>query len=528
MAEIEDREQFALLLSQGISALREHPEFKTRRKKREALPSGRTFSESYIDRISVPLGISPNTIKSWMGQMGNRYIPSRIEDGKLFGLLWMIMEKGVMDARWFNDLLHATSIPVIEPPVPAWFASCFKKAKILREDGTYGPPSEESIPSVAESAFDGLSRQGADTTEKLAEDNRHNLPRRWLEIFVGREQDLQAINQWLWSSSSVCLITGWGGMGKSTLALETAYACISDSHGVARKFKWPVFSYVIWISAEPKQLTFSDFLDTIAYQLGRVELLEKSLIEKRLVVRNALAAAAIQLPVFLIIDSLDTAEAEIYEFVANMPQGIKVLMTARENPSTVHALSIRDMDIITLVGLKDAEALEYLHKEVTHHWNLSNLPVKKQRLKDLLEEKTEVLLQLIAATAGNPKAISLSVAYMIDDDLSPKQLVGEIEKASYSLSTLFNYLFGRSWERCSEDAKRLWQTLGFFDKSPVEESWSKIAGLDARRFHAALEQLKSFALVETERSRDTIQYRAHQTVLSYGEKRLTLISEWRM
>jgi LuxR family glucitol operon transcriptional activator len=352
------------------------------------------------------------------------------------------------------------------------------------------------------------------------DDHRHNLPRRWLEIFVGREQDLQAINRWLWSSSSVCLITGWAGMGKSTLALETAYACVSDSHGVAGKFKWPVFSSVIWISAEPKQLVFSDFLDTIAYQLGRVELLEKSLVEKRLVVRNALAAAAMQLPIFLIIDSVDTADAEIYEFVANMPQGIKVLMTARENPSTLHALTIRDMDIISLVGLKDSEALEYLQKEVTHQWNLSNLPVKKQRLKDLLEEKTEVLLQLISATAGNPKAISLSVAYMIDDDLSPNQLVGEIEKASYSLSTLFNYLFGRTWERCSDDAKRLWQTLGFFDKSPVEESWSKIAGLDAKRFHAALEQLKSFALVETERSQDTIQYRAHQTVLSYGVKRL--------
>lgn len=157
VAELEDKERFAELLALGITALKQHPDYKTIRKKRETLPSGQFASESYIDKIAYQLGISSNTIKSWMGQMGVKYIPSRIEDGKLFGIIWLIIEKSGMDAGWFTELLGTTSIPVINPPLPVWVASCLSKAKLLRDD-EFGAPSDQEIEAVKTRLFDGISQ----------------------------------------------------------------------------------------------------------------------------------------------------------------------------------------------------------------------------------------------------------------------------------------------------------------------------------------------------------------------------------
>lgn len=57
MAELENRKQFAQLLAPGVKTLKLHPDYKVRRKKNEE--SG----QSYIDKIALQLGVSPNTIK---------------------------------------------------------------------------------------------------------------------------------------------------------------------------------------------------------------------------------------------------------------------------------------------------------------------------------------------------------------------------------------------------------------------------------------------------------------------------------
>ncbi|MGM0884218.1 MAG: transcriptional regulator [Bacillota bacterium] len=521
MAELEDKERFAELLALGITALKQHPDYKTKRKKRETLPSGQFSSESFINKIAYQLGISSNTIKSWMGQMGVKYIPSRIEDSKLFGIVWLIIEKSGLDAVWFTDLLRTTSIPVIDPPLPVWVASCLSKAKLLRDD-EFGAPSDQEIEAVKTRLFDGIS-QPQKPAVPAAPAVLHNLPTRWSDSFVGRKHELEAIRHWLTSPSPVCLISGWGGMGKTTIALESAYACVGEPHGEAASedLKWPPIACVIWISADLKSLNFGDFLDIIAYQLGRVELLGKSLNEKWFVVRNALSSYSDKMPVLLIIDSIDTADYGISEFIVNLPQGVKVLLTARENQQQIEALAGKEIYTIQLDGLLHSEALEYLASEVQHHIRLSNVPRKKAKLEQLLAESVEVHLQLIDATAGNPKAIALSIAHMTEDDIPIRQLIADIGKAGYSLSALFEYLFGRTWERCSEDARRLWQVLCFFGRPASEESWGAAAGLDGRRFFLAIEQLRGCALIETERVDGQLHYRAHQTVLAYGERYLS-------
>jgi LuxR family glucitol operon transcriptional activator len=518
VAELEDRKRFAELLYDGISELRQHPYYKTKRKSR-ALPLGNTLSETYIDKIAIQLRVSTNTIKSWMGQMGEKYVPSRIEDSKLFGLLWLIIEKSDMDARWFAELLQTTSIPIIQPPLPIWISSCFKKARIS-QDEKFSSPSDEAIKQVMQRLFAAdMPVSSSSPIDRMA---IHNLPTRWSDVFIGRKHDLQAILQWLNSSLPICLIKGLGGMGKTTISLEVAYACIGDPRGEAASpdFSWPKPKCLIWVSAELKNLTFVDFLDTIAYQLGSAELLDKSLNEKRFVVRQALAAYSEASPVLLIVDSIDTVDREIHEFLVHLPQGVKTLLTAREDQNQIDMFVLREIYSVHLQGLQHSEALEYVSQEVGHQIRIHSKPEKKVKLERFLTEDRDALIKLIDATAGNPKAIALCVAYIADNEIPINQLISEIQEAAFSLGALFDYLFGRACKRCSEDARLLWQVLPYYGKSPTGESWAASAGLDTRRFYIALEQLRGFCLVESERVNGELCYRAHQTVLAYGEHHL--------
>ncbi|MEC1732689.1 NB-ARC domain-containing protein [Bacillus mojavensis] len=508
MAELEDRKQFAELLAPGVKSLKLHPEYKVRRNKNEKT------GQSYLDNISHQLGVSPNTIKSWIGQMGVNYVPGRIEDGKLFGMIYIILEKTDMNIQWFTDLLETTTIPVIKPALPVWAASCLKKAKIVRQDNSFGAPLDQDIKKTVKRLFpDVLDHKTNALTEQIP--LTHNLPSCWTGHFIGRRFDIEAIRQWMLSPSPVCLITGWAGMGKTTTALEAAYSCIGDSSD------WPEFNCIIWLSADWKGLSFSDFLNTIAYQLGRTEQIDKSINEKRFVVRNALANYTRDKPVLLIVDSIDTAERDIHEFITSLPQGVKVLLTARENLKQTYREGFGEMVTIQLSGLEQTDALEYFHQEVKRCLQMCNDPTKREKLTQLLELSPELKSEFISATAGNPKAMALSIAYMSDDDIPARQLIHELGKAGYSLLDLFDFLFGRTWHRCNEDTRKLWQVLCFFSKPPDEKSLAAAAGLDARRFHYAVEQMRSFALIQPERSKGRTQYLAHQTVVAYGEQHLS-------
>lgn len=67
--------------------------------------------------------------------------------------------------------------------------------------------------------------------------------------------------------------------------------------------------------------------------------------------------------------------------------------------------------------------------------------------------------------------MALSIAYMSDDDIPAQQLIHELGKAGYTLLELFEFLFGRTWDRCNEDTRKLWQALCFFSKPPDEKAW---------------------------------------------------------
>ena len=518
MAEIENQARFAEALRAGVVSLKSRPGYKTVRRNRK---SPAVHPESYLDKIAAQIGVSSSTLKSWIGRMGRRYVPGRVEDGKLFGLLWIVLRDGDRPTGWLVDVLGATSIPVVTPPAAAWVRACLRKAKVLLPNGAFGSPEEAEIDRVIARLFPGDRDARPDAAGPASAAIPHNLPTRWTDRFIGRREVLDMLNRWMRDASPLCLITGWSGMGKSTIALEAAYACLGEAHGVAAdtEVPWLPVACAIWISADLKGMSYGCFLDTIAYQLGRAELLGQSENEKQLVVRGALASHASAGTILLIVDNVDASDRDILFFLTNLPQGTKAIITSRDHRHNLFRGISRDLLAIRLGGFEREDALRYLRQEAQHHPAAFD-ERKRENLRRLLESDDGTLARLVEAANGNPKALSLCIGYIADGVISVPQFIREVQSAGSSLALLFEHLFGHVWERCDDAVKRLWMTLPFFQTPPGERSWAAAAGLTRGEFQRAAEQMREYALITAEWSEDGPRCRAHQTVVAYGEEKL--------
>jgi len=73
----------------------------------EAERLGTTLNE-LADRI----GVADGTLKTWMYSSS---IPRTLDDGKFFGLIWLVMRHTALKRTWVENLLQATSIPIFIP-----------------------------------------------------------------------------------------------------------------------------------------------------------------------------------------------------------------------------------------------------------------------------------------------------------------------------------------------------------------------------------------------------------------------------
>ena len=248
----------------------------------------------------------------------------------------------------------------------------------------------------------------------------HNLPRPDYIEFIGRHNEFQKVIDGLTGRSYLISIDGIGGVGKSALALEVGHQLLLHkviSNGKKLE-KEHYYNAIIWVSAKTSSLrkdgiitrvqevqTLQDILNAILITLEKDRNLNKSLNEKRELVRRELAKQR----VLLIIDNLETIDDEqLLEFLRELPEPTKAVITTRHQISETYS--------IHLPGLTKLDAFALARTEA------------KQQGEILDQEHLE---RLYTRTGGVPLAIVWSIAQMKERGVDAAITSLHIDDSSY-------------------------------------------------------------------------------------------------
>jgi tetratricopeptide (TPR) repeat protein len=228
----------------------------------------------------------------------------------------------------------------------------------------------------------------------------HNLPQPDYTRFVGRQKELDWLRQHLLLSDRTwqIVLTGIGGIGKSTLALAIAHEYREHYKDLQPEER---FEAIIWVSAKEEVLTLTgreqlalsgltfrtleDIYTTIAQTLEREDITRALLLEEQdRLVQKALSAQR----TLLIVDNLENVSDErVRAFLYHLPLPTKSIITSRE--------WIDVAAVLRLTGLPLEEAEKMLSEEA------------KARGVDMNVSQQE---QLFQRTSGLPLPMKLSVA----------------------------------------------------------------------------------------------------------------------
>ncbi len=316
----------------------------------------------------------------------------------------------------------------------------------------------------------------------------HNLPQRDYALFVGRQAELDRLQQLLlpYPASRHFLVTldGIGGVGKSALALETAYRYRDQYAQLPSQER---FEAIIWVSAKRTLLTAAgiqarpqtfnnlhDLYRETAMVLELPPILQAAGDERRGLVERALAGCR----TLLIIDNLETVDDdELLSFLRELPDPTKVIITTRHRVDIAYP--------IRLVGMPRDDALQVIALEA-------------ERKNLVLDSDTAS--ELYRRTGGIPLAIVWSLGLMSLD----YSIESVLRRLGSGYSDIARFCFSESVDRIrNHDAYRLLLALALFDSSTSRYMLGEVAGLDSDEIGRddGLAELLQLSLVNREEDR---------------------------
>lgn len=321
--------------------------------------------------------------------------------------------------------------------------------------------------------------------ERLADVN-HNLPPRVYGKLLGRERELSHLIKGLGSPLPVITIEGFAGIGKTSLAIETGYACLLKT---TRQIpKSAIFDCVVWVPVRDKQEQndwLVTILDTIARLMDFHAIAQASRERKKLEIDNLLRSHKI----LLILDKFESAGGpELTNWIENVPEPSKVLITSRRHQFE-RAWSL------DLKGLQTSDAVQLIRQQAN-----------ALGLTFCCSEWEDDLVSLCKVTGGNPEAIALSLGLVrkghtfqgLSHSLGlndPDQVVDSPDMAG-----VFDNLFSWSWNLLSHAAKRVLVVAPLFvstrARSIRREALLRVSGLSEADFERAVVELLDLKLLE--------------------------------
>ena len=304
----------------------------------------------------------------------------------------------------------------------------------------------------------------------------HNLPMIPSGV-VGREAEYEQALRLLGDADEpVVLATGYGGIGKSTLAKKTAWACADLGDR---------FDLIAWVDlrqyGEAKHLTLDYVLDTIARTA------DASSDIPRIGDREAKAARVRDLLAgrrsLIILDNYESLlsdhqeESRVSTFLgslsavsANSTNGtrIRVLITTREVSRGLRALPSNELklesmsldDAMTLMKARSGAAVTLSDAQYTRVWRL---------------------------LCGLPKYLEIAIDQLKNLDFEQwVALVVDIDAPLDDRGAFFSDLFGHSWERFPPEIKKVLLALTFFVGEAPPEALRATCGLSKSDFARTL------------------------------------------
>lgn len=337
----------------------------------------------------------------------------------------------------------------------------------------------------------------------------HNLPQPDYEQFVGRAKELAELRRLLQpypkSRAYVITIDGIGGIGKSALALETAYT-FRDTYASLPDAER--FETIVWVSAKRSYLTADGILErsqtfrtlddlyaAIAQVLDYPAITRAKAEDQHAVVEEVLGEHR----TLLILDNLETVDdEELLSFLHELPDPTKAIVTTR------HRIDVARP--IRLTGMSHEDARALITQEAT------------RKGVSLAAEDQEELWQ---RTGGVPLAIVWSIGLM--------GLGGSVESVLRRLgsgqSDIARFCFEESLRQIQgRDAHTLLLALSLFVSNAGREALGAVAGLGEDEFgrDVGLEQLLRLSLVNKEGERFSLLPLTRSFVMSEAGQH----SEW--
>jgi tetratricopeptide (TPR) repeat protein len=317
-----------------------------------------------------------------------------------------------------------------------------------------------------------LERYRAATIPDRPARARHNLPAITRD-FIERPAEVSRILEGLEYGYPIS-IEGFGGMGKSTLAIWVAERCLPIGEPLISQ----PFEHIVWISAKDFanfDLTLNDVLNTIAERTGFTGLLDLPVEQKRIEVHELLRTQR----VLVIADNMETVcDDAVYEFLRRVREPSGVLITTRHK----HYRSVWE---VTIEGLEEHHALKKIRQEI-----------RSKDLRTLADADDNDLRPLVKMTEGNPKAIELTLGYVKRTGTSLTDVVHTLDEAVDDVEGLFPYLFERDWEALDEPAKRVLLAMPLFAGEARRDALQVVTDIHKHAFKSASEQLIELSLLD--------------------------------
>ena len=341
--------------------------------------------------------------------------------GRYFSGITAILEKC---APVRNAVMHGRPLEIDDFPTICGIAS-----KLVMDEEYDWPNVSETLSRIENDpdyVFGINFRIIDDSTSEIF----HNLPIPEFDDtgFVGRRSILGKVESAISGPFPVISLTGPGGVGKTALALKSAYRLLSSER--------PSFDAIVWVSAKASTLTTKEIQriegaieDSIGvFSTAMAEFQSTPLSDPE----DGLVELLGSFRVLLIIDNLETVlDERLRRFIQKVPKGSKILLTSRIGVGT------GDLSI-EIPPLTMPESRVYFKKLVESYsvWTLQKIGA-------------ETLDRYIRRLISNPLFLKWFVTAVKSGSMPEKLLSDQTEILRFCLENVVEHLSGNAKQICN-------------------------------------------------------------------------------